>query len=162
MSTDVIRWGRGFRYSGSLCLSIGAGGIDGESTRVVAVRSPWTDADVRREYVWSSNVFGAKLCRLRISPLLICWFTFWSALLVAIVLPKSSSLQIECGTWDVEKSLFAISFDIAVDPLHLLASGFTISVGLTSPFLQAWAPFIAGAWVGAGVCDCPLRCFLSN
>lgn len=50
-----------------------------------------------------------------------------------------------------------MSLDIAVEPLHLLPSEFVISVGFTRPFLQACAPFIAGACVGVGVL---FKCFL--
>ena len=63
------------------------------------------------------------------------------------------------------KSLFLISLDIAVEPLHLRASELVISVGCTRPFLQACVPFIAGACAGAGAVfeGCPLfKCFLLN
>jgi hypothetical protein len=71
MSTEVIRGGKGLRYSGSLCFSIGAGGIGGEATRVEALLSPRIEADISRLYAGSSNGTGARLCRLAISPLLI-------------------------------------------------------------------------------------------
>lgn len=47
MSTEVIRCGNGLRYSGSLCLSIGAGGIGGDANLVTDL-SLWTEAAVRR------------------------------------------------------------------------------------------------------------------
>jgi len=71
-------------------------------------------------------------------------------------------LQIEWGTWaEVEKSLFPISLDIALETLHLLASELLTSVGLTRPFLQACSSFMVGACVGVGEFKGgPFKCFL--
>jgi hypothetical protein len=59
----------------------------------------------------------------------------------------------------------AMSFDMAVDPLHLRAPELAISVGFTRPFCHVGAFLMAVSCVGAGagtraVAGCASRCIL--
>ena len=49
---------------------------------------------------------------------------------------------------------------MAVDPLHLLASGLVMSEGLTTPFPQLRRAPLFGSAVGTGVAVSPFKCFL--
>ena len=69
-------------------------------------------------------------------------------------------LHIGCGTWDSVNWSPPRSLDIAVDPLHLLASGLVISEGDTTPFPHLRGAALFGSGAGTELAVSPFRCFL--
>ena len=69
-------------------------------------------------------------------------------------------LQIGWGTWESVNWSPPKSFDIAVDPLHLRASGLVISEGFTMPLPQFREAPLFDSGAGAAVTFSPFKCFL--